>query len=75
MRFYQRVAIDTGYDGMGLGNEAERLTQCMGDKRILLMGNHGVLVIASTVAQCFDDMYYFERACRTLLIVMQLAKP
>jgi hypothetical protein len=26
---------------MGLGNEAERLTQRMGDKRILLMGDHG----------------------------------
>ena len=75
MRFYQRVAIDTGYDGMGLGNEAERLTQCMGDKRILLMGNHGVLVIARTVAQCFDDMYYFERACRTLLDCYATGQP
>lgn len=67
MRFFNRVAIDTSYDGMGLGNEAERLTTCLGNKRILLMGNHGILVIANTIAQCFDDLYYFERACRTLL--------
>jgi ribulose-5-phosphate 4-epimerase/fuculose-1-phosphate aldolase len=75
MRFYQRVAIDTGFDGMGLGNEAERLTTCMGDKRILLMGNHGVLIIANSVAQCFDDMYYFERACRTLLDCYATGQP
>ena len=67
MRFYQRVAVDTGFDGMGLGDEAERLTTCMGDKRILLMGNHGVLVVGQSIAQCFDDMYYLERACRTLM--------
>ena len=75
MRFYQRVAIDTGFDGMGLGDEAKRLATCMGDKRILLMGNHGVLIIAKSIAQCFDDMYYFERACRTLLDCYATGQP
>ena len=67
MRFYGRVAIDDGFDGMGLGDEAERLSSVLGNKRILLMGNHGVLVTAPSVAQAFDDLFYFERACETLI--------
>jgi len=67
MRFYERVAVDNGYGGMGLGDEAERLSGCLGDKNILMMGNHGVLVAAKTVAEAFDELYYFERACETLI--------
>jgi ribulose-5-phosphate 4-epimerase/fuculose-1-phosphate aldolase len=32
-----------------------------------LMANHGVLVVGPTVAQTFDEFYYFERAAQTLL--------
>jgi len=67
MRFYGRVAIDEGFGGMGLGAEAERLTAALGDKPVLVMGNHGVMVTGRTVAQAFDDLYYFERACETVI--------
>jgi ribulose-5-phosphate 4-epimerase/fuculose-1-phosphate aldolase len=67
MRFYNRVAIDQGFDGMGLGDEAERLSRSLGDKTVLILGNHGVLVAAPTVAQAFDELYYFERAAETLI--------
>ena len=67
MRFYQRIAVDEGFDGMGLGDEAERVCRRFGNKSILLMGNHGVMFAAHSVAQAFDDMYYFERACETLI--------
>ena len=67
MRFYGRIAIDEGFGGMGLGDEAERLSTCIGDKPVLVMGNHGVLFVGDTVAEAFDLMYYFERACRTLI--------
>jgi len=64
MRFYNRVAIDTGFDGMGLGDEATRLAGALGNKSILMMGQHGVLVLAETVAQAFDDIYHFERSAQ-----------
>lgn len=67
MRFFERIAIDDGFDGMGLGDEAERLPGVVGDKPVLLMGNHGVIVTGPSVAQAFDDLYYFERACETLI--------
>jgi len=74
MRFHGRIAIDDGYDGMGLGNEAERLATVLGDKPVLVMGNHGVLVAAETVAQCFDELYYFERAAETLILAYATGK-
>ena len=67
MRFYNRIAYDMGFDGMGLGDEAERLSQCLGDKKVMVMGQHGVLVAAATVAEAFDLLYYFERAAETLI--------
>lgn len=75
MRFFERVVIDEGFDGMGLGDEAERVSRLLGDKPILLMGNHGVLVAAPTVAQAFDDLYYFERACETYITALATGRP
>ncbi|MFV3307489.1 class II aldolase and adducin N-terminal domain-containing protein [Pseudomonas sp. NY15181] len=75
MRFFERVAIDEGFDGMGLGDEAERVSRQLGDKPILLMGNHGVLVAAPSVAQAFDDLYYFERACEIYLTALSTGRP
>ena len=31
----------------------------------------GVLVVAPTVHQAFDDLYYLERACKIQLLAMQ----
>lgn len=68
MRFYDRVVIDEAYGGMALAQEeGDRLAGLLGDKRILMMCNHGVLVVAPTVAQALDDLYYFERAAETLI--------
>jgi len=75
MRFFNRVAVDSGFDGMGLGDEAQRLSTTLGDKRILLMGNHGVMVVGETVARAFDELYYFERACGTYIDALQTGKP
>lgn len=75
MRFFERVAIDEGFDGMGLGDEAERVSHLLGDKPILLMGNHGLLVAAPTIAQAFDDLYYFERACEIYITALSTGRP
>lgn len=70
MRFFGRVAIDMGFDGMGLGDEAERLADALGSRRILMMAQHGVLVAGDSVAQCVDDLYYFEKAADTYLLAL-----
>ncbi len=75
MRYFNRVSLDTGFDGMGLGDEAERLTSTMGDNRVLIMGNHGVMVIGNTIARAFDELYYFERASSTYISALMTGKP
>jgi ribulose-5-phosphate 4-epimerase/fuculose-1-phosphate aldolase len=69
MRFFGRVALDSQFAGMALTDaEGRRVAQIMGgDKTVLLMANHGVLVIGPTIAAAFDEFYYFERAAQTLL--------
>ena len=71
MRFYNRVAVDSGYDGMGVGDEAERIASGLGNKHVLLMGHHGVLTAGGSVADAFDLMYYFERAAETYITALQ----
>ena len=74
MRFWGSVCIDDDFDGMSLGDEAERIARLLGDKPILLMRNHGLMVIGETVARAFDDLYYFERACSTYVTALQTGR-
>jgi ribulose-5-phosphate 4-epimerase/fuculose-1-phosphate aldolase len=69
MRFFGRVALDGQFSGMALSDcEGDRVADLMGEgKSVLLLANHGVLVIGPTVAAAFDELYYFERAAETLL--------
>lgn len=67
MRYYNRYVVDPGFDGMGIGDEGERLSTLLQDLNVLVMGNHGVMVVGETVADAFDDLYYFERACETYI--------
>jgi ribulose-5-phosphate 4-epimerase/fuculose-1-phosphate aldolase len=48
--------------------EGDRLGRLLGNKQMMMMGNHGLLVCAETVAEAFDLTYYFERACRNLVL-------
>ena len=75
MRFFERVVIDNQFEGMGLGDEAERVSRLIGEHPILLMGNHGVIVTGTSVAQAFDDLYYFEQACETYITALSTGRP
>jgi ribulose-5-phosphate 4-epimerase/fuculose-1-phosphate aldolase len=71
-RFYNRVAFDMDYGGMAnTSDEGDRLARLMGNRQIMMMGNHGILVCAATVAEAFDLSYYLERACRNLVLAYQ----
>lgn len=63
-RFHRRIAYDHHYSGMALdASEAHRVIALLGDdKNVLFMKNHGVMVIAGSVAEAFDELYYLEKA-------------
>lgn len=68
-RFYNRLAFDMDYGGMANSDaEGDRLGSLLGNKQILMMGNHGVLVCAPTVAEAIDLTFYLERACRNMVL-------
>ena len=76
MRFWNRLVIDEGYEGMGLSDaEGDRLAGLVEGGKVLLMGNHGVLVASPTVAHALDEMYYFERACETVMLCYATGRP
>ncbi len=75
-RFFNRTVIDLGFGGIAdEAAEGQRLAEALGKHRIMLMGNHGVSVVASTVAQAFDDLYYLEKACRTMVLAYSTGQP
>jgi ribulose-5-phosphate 4-epimerase/fuculose-1-phosphate aldolase len=75
-RYFGRVAIDRAYGGLAdEPAEGERIAAVLGDHRTMLLGNHGVLVVAPTVAEAYDDLYYLERACRTLVLAYSTGQP
>lgn len=71
-RFYGRIAYDRAYNGMALDNkEGERVAHLLGDdKNVLFMGNHGVIVVAPSVAQAFDELYYLEKAAEVQVLAL-----
>jgi ribulose-5-phosphate 4-epimerase/fuculose-1-phosphate aldolase len=68
-RFYNRIAVDLDYGGIAEDKaEGQRLARVLGNKRTIMMGNHGVLCAAPTVAEAFEDMYFLERAAQTMVL-------
>ncbi|TIX07693.1 MAG: hypothetical protein E5V46_28380, partial [Mesorhizobium sp.] len=43
--------------------------------KVMVMGNHGVLVIGDTVADTFNRMFYFERAAETYIKALWTGRP
>ena len=75
--FFDRVAIDNHFGGLAFEEEAERCCSNLNDpkKTVLVMGNHGIMVIGQTVAETFNRMYYFERACETYIKALWTGQP
>jgi ribulose-5-phosphate 4-epimerase/fuculose-1-phosphate aldolase len=71
--FYNRYVIDDAYGGLALEDEGNRCAQLLSDpqKRVMIMENHGLLVIGHSVADTFNRLYYFERAAGTYIQALQ----
>lgn len=74
MRFFNRVGVYRDFGGMGFEEESEKMASKIGNKKVLLMSNHGVLTTGQTVAEAFDELYYFERACETYITALSTQK-
>jgi len=75
--FFNRYVIDDRYGGLAFEDEGERCAALLTDpkKKVMVMGNHGVMVIGATVAETFNRLYYFERAAETYIRALQTGQP
>lgn len=70
LRFYGDLGHHD-YEGLALTEtEKQRLTQNLGQKKAMLLRNHGTLVCGRTVAEAFCIMDMLDKACRMQLAAM-----
>ena len=70
MRFYNRVAIYNDFGGLGFEEESNKMASAIGNNHSMLLANHGILTVGQTVAEAFDELYYFEKACETYITAL-----
>ncbi|MEL6550675.1 MAG: class II aldolase and adducin N-terminal domain-containing protein [Pseudomonadota bacterium] len=74
--FYDRTVIDEAYGGLAFEEEGARCAALFADpkRKVMVMGNHGILVIGESVADTFNRLYYFERAAQTYILALQTGR-
>jgi ribulose-5-phosphate 4-epimerase/fuculose-1-phosphate aldolase len=75
-RFFGSLGIDNGFGGIADdAEEGARLALSLGNHKTLMMGNHGVTFTGETVAEAFEDLYFFEKAAKTLMLAYASGQP
>lgn len=77
IEFYGAVAFHA-YEGIAADDnlsERERLVRDLGSRNAIILQNHGLLTVGSTVAQAFYRMYYMEQACKIQIAAQSTGVP
>ena len=74
--FHGQVAT-LDYGGLADGeSEGRRIGAAVGEHaRVVVLRNHGVLVIGETVAEAWRDLYFLERACEVQILAQSTGQP
>lgn len=68
------IAVTGYHDYEGIAtdlDERERIVRDLGDNRLLVLRNHGLLTVGNSIAEAFVWLYRAERACRMQLAFQQ----
>ena len=64
------------YEGVALREDEKlRLQADLGDRRFLMLRNHGLLTLGRTIADAFLSMYIFENTCRIQIDALAGGQP
>ncbi len=75
-RFGERVAYDDQFNGFALDEaEGDRMMRALGNKSVLFLANHGVVVTGPSMDIAFDDLYYLERTAQNQWLAMATGQP
>jgi ribulose-5-phosphate 4-epimerase/fuculose-1-phosphate aldolase len=73
--FYEEIAYDGDYNGLAFSaSEGERMARVLGTKSVLMLGNHGVLVVGDTVPRAFERLYFLERAAQAQILALSTGR-
>jgi len=76
LKFYGRTGVDERFNGLALDNaEGDRIAASIGHNDVVFMKNHGIMVVAATIAEAWDDLYYLERACAVQRLAQATGTP
>jgi ribulose-5-phosphate 4-epimerase/fuculose-1-phosphate aldolase len=75
-QFSGKIAYDEDCQGGALStSEGDREAAILADKQILMMRNHGPIVVGPTIAAAFDRLYYLEEICKRQVLAMSTNRP
>ena len=73
--FYDDIAYEEAYNGLAFDSkEGERLARALGGRSVLMLANHGVLVVGHSAAQAFERLYFLERACQAQVLALSTGR-
>ncbi len=68
--FHKRVSYHD-WEGMSTDtDEIERLAKSLGNNKVMVLRNHGLLTCGTTIEEAFMLMYYLDRACKNQIDVL-----
>ncbi|MCY1647199.1 class II aldolase/adducin family protein [Caulobacter sp. SL161] len=63
------------YEGIALNlEERERIVADLGQKKLLMLRNHGTLSVGATAAECWLGMFFLERACAQQVMALSIGR-
>jgi ribulose-5-phosphate 4-epimerase/fuculose-1-phosphate aldolase len=69
------MGYDNNYNGFATSQEeGKRMADVLGNKKILLLANHGAIATGDSVAQAYHRLYFLERAAMTQMIAAAAGK-
>jgi len=75
-QFFGKIAYDDDCHGAAFSvEEGEREAGILADNNVLMMRNHGPLVVGPTIAAAFDRLYYLEHTCQRQILAMSAGRP
>jgi ribulose-5-phosphate 4-epimerase/fuculose-1-phosphate aldolase len=74
--FHGRTAYTETYDGEEFHDirHGEALAEALGDNEVLILRNHGALVVGPTIGEAYTDLYVLERAARALILALSTGR-
>jgi ribulose-5-phosphate 4-epimerase/fuculose-1-phosphate aldolase len=75
LRYYNRVGY---HDHEGISHDLDertRIVRDLGDHKVLILRNHGLLTAGINAAEAFNLMYHLEKSCQSQMLVLASNQP